>query len=388
MVTMIIQLWRYRINVTGQNKFVVGFLSLLPLLILLTGITVLSNQALIIFPADNIGDRIWADSDQSWRGNSRIEEFAYDNKALKLRYILKEGLADPKVFFSISLGPAERPFDLSGFDSVTLRIKEATPKRVVVFVKTYLPGISRLEPRYFDRLRHNQYVLQLNPEHRRYTIRLKDFVTPPWWVEWVKFNRELLPAEAFKKVVTFDLHFPKACSNYRLNKHESIIIEKISFHRKPSLLCYITIGMAVVYSGGLLWVIIFCRREPETAPVLPQGITLNVISSREKELLRIKEFIENHYMLPEISTQKVAEEVGISQGRVIELLKEEYQLTFKQLIHKLRINEAKRLLNETDLRITEIALNLGFNSVSYFNNLFKQHEQITPSEYREQSPKS
>jgi AraC-like DNA-binding protein len=50
--------------------------------------------------------------------------------------------------------------------------------------------------------------------------------------------------------------------------------------------------------------------------------------------------------------------------------------------HWCRIQEAKRLLNETDLNVTEIAFRLGFNSHSYFSAIFKDQEGLTPSEYR------
>lgn len=100
-------------------------------------------------------------------------------------------------------------------------------------------------------------------------------------------------------------------------------------------------------------------------------------------MLRIKEFIETNYHLADISTRMVSEKLGIPQSRVFELLKKEFSLTFKQLINKMRINEAKRLLKETELIVIDIALNLGFNNVSYFNNLFKMYEGETPSDYRE-----
>jgi YesN/AraC family two-component response regulator len=75
--------------------------------------------------------------------------------------------------------------------------------------------------------------------------------------------------------------------------------------------------------------------------------------------------------------------LGIPQDRVFALVMSEYGLTFKQLINKMRIEEAKRMLKETDLRIIDIALNLGFNNISYFNNIFKANEGETPSDFRD-----
>lgn len=370
-------------RITEANQALLWFLSTLPLLILLILFIDFYNHNLIVFPAKDIGNRIYATSDNVWQGNSQIEEFAYDNKSLKLKYRLKTGYSEPKVFFSISLAPAEKPVDLSDFDSVSIHVKEATPKRVFVFIKTFLPGISLSEPSQAATLRHNQYLLQLSPKQQKYTIKLKDFITPSWWTQMVKLQRELLPPETFCKTVAFDLHFIRICSDYRINKPEKIVIDRISFHRKPAWFCYFLPPLALVYVGWLVSVLIRGQHS-KNHPLFLKGKNLTVTSYREKELSQVKDFIETNYGLADISTRMVAQQLGLSPARVIQLLKDEYQLTFKQLINKLRITEAKRLLKETDLPIIEIAFNLGFNNASYFNKLFKQYEDMTPSEYREQ----
>jgi AraC-like DNA-binding protein len=162
------------------------------------------------------------------------------------------------------------------------------------------------------------------------------------------------------------------------------MIENISFRRPFSLLNYVLFGVAALFYTWFGWLLIR-RKLNQKREKLPQGKMLEIPSYRDQELLQIKKFIEENYCSADISTRMVSETLGISSSRVFELLKEEYHLTFKQLINKMRIDEAKRLLKETDLRVTEIALNLGFNSVSYFNNLFKMFEGETPSEYREKA---
>jgi len=48
----------------------------------------------------------------------------------------------------------------------------------------------------------------------------------------------------------------------------------------------------------------------------------------------------------------------------------------------LKIEEAKRLLSETPMNVTEISQMLGFSSVHYFSRLFKSKTGMTPTEYR------
>ena len=53
-----------------------------------------------------------------------------------------------------------------------------------------------------------------------------------------------------------------------------------------------------------------------------------------------------------------------------------------QYILQQRLNAACRLLEETDLGITEIALNTGFCDLSHFTKIFKRERGVTPGEYR------
>ena len=298
-----------------------------------------------------------------------------------MRYTLKEGASFPQVFFIIGIGTPEKTLNLSHFDSVSIRIREATNKRILLYIKTFMPGISQPEYDMSHTLRHNQYNLQLHPNRHLYTIKLKDFITAVWWYDMMKVNKFQIPAESFRKVISFDMIFSQEGSDYVLNKPEHIVIENITFHSPLSVIDYVLPWCAGLYGCG--WFIfsgisLLKKREAR----LPQRKPLMVLSYREKELLRIREFIEANYYQEKISTHMVYKALGIPPSRIFRLIKEEYNLTFKQLINRMRIEEAKRILKETDLRIIDIALSLGFNNVTYFNNLFKELEGVTPSDYR------
>jgi YesN/AraC family two-component response regulator len=118
---------------------------------------------------------------------------------------------------------------------------------------------------------------------------------------------------------------------------------------------------------------------------MPKQKPVEITSYREQDLTRVREFIESHYSNPEISTRMLYKSLGIPPEKVFTLVLNEYGLTFKQLINKMRIEEAKRLLQESDLRITDIAMNVGFNELTYFNRLFKKYEKMTPSGFRDKA---
>jgi len=62
--------------------------------------------------------------------------------------------------------------------------------------------------------------------------------------------------------------------------------------------------------------------------------------------------------------------------------------TFVELLNNLRLQQVERLLLTTDLSITAIAEQTGFSSLSYFNRVFRNHKQQTPSAFRQRVRRS
>lgn len=59
--------------------------------------------------------------------------------------------------------------------------------------------------------------------------------------------------------------------------------------------------------------------------------------------------------------------------------------TLRQYLNELRINDAKILLKNTDLSVTEIAFSVGFNNSNYFSDLFKKEVGKSPLQFRKES---
>lgn len=83
-----------------------------------------------------------------------------------------------------------------------------------------------------------------------------------------------------------------------------------------------------------------------------------------------------------ISLQEVAEKANMSKEAFCRFFKLRTRKTFTQYLQQLRINEAQKLLLETDLSIAAIAFQVGFENLSYFNRAFKSISGITPREFR------
>jgi AraC-like DNA-binding protein len=353
-----------------------------PLLLVVPLSIELLNLKRNIFPARDSGNSVYLVADSGWNGKSTINKFHMDTTMLTLEYTLHEGAQYPIVFISIMLNMSGKACDLSQYDRLSMRVREATISRISIFIKTFMHGVS--SPGNEMTLRHNEYTLLLNPGIHEYEIELDKFVTSGWWLNDRKINPEDIPAEKYDRVISFAMQFNIQGSDYIIDKPEKISIEKISFERSPGLLAIVSACVMCLYYVGYAVLTFHIRsRGKVAARPLILGQPLDVTNYRDEQLLKIKAFLEAHYHDPDISTRMISTELGISSARVFTLLKEAFNLTFKEIINKMRIEEAKRLLLESDLRITEIAMRLGFGQHSYFNRLFKKQEGITPSRYRD-----
>ena len=74
--------------------------------------------------------------------------------------------------------------------------------------------------------------------------------------------------------------------------------------------------------------------------------------------------------------------MNIHVNHLNKALKETIGKTTSQVIGERILQEAKILLKQTDLNISEIAYALGFSEATHFNSFFKKHTQISPSKFR------
>lgn len=104
-------------------------------------------------------------------------------------------------------------------------------------------------------------------------------------------------------------------------------------------------------------------------------------TSRDFRYDEILKYLEQHYQ-EDLSLSSVAERFSLSPGYFSTIFKKKAGHNFVHYLTSLRIREAKRLLLETQMTISEVALAVGYSSASFFIRSFKKTEEISPSEYR------
>ncbi|PNQ82289.1 response regulator [Paenibacillus sp. F4] len=95
----------------------------------------------------------------------------------------------------------------------------------------------------------------------------------------------------------------------------------------------------------------------------------------------IRAYIEQH-AAENISLKSIAARFYMNPVYLGQLFRKTYGVYFNEFLLKLRVQQAKRLLRQTDLRIYEIAERVGFGSSDYFVTQFEKMAHATPSEYR------
>ena len=106
----------------------------------------------------------------------------------------------------------------------------------------------------------------------------------------------------------------------------------------------------------------------------------NTVSANEAQ--QILAYCENNYTDPSISLTTVSKKLGISSFHISRIFSNTIKVSFSQHINSLRIRRAEKLLQTTNLSITEISLSVGFSTIRSFNRQFIIEKGVTPRQYR------
>src|SRR6266568_5632536 len=99
------------------------------------------------------------------------------------------------------------------------------------------------------------------------------------------------------------------------------------------------------------------------------------------EIWKARKFI-HQYSDDELSLTKVAKFSNISGNHLSEKFKEVTGINFVDYIARIRVGKAHDLLENSNLRISEIAFAVGFQSLSQFNRVFKTLTRKSPTQFR------
>ncbi|HTJ00599.1 MAG TPA: PocR ligand-binding domain-containing protein [Dongiaceae bacterium] len=121
------------------------------------------------------------------------------------------------------------------------------------------------------------------------------------------------------------------------------------------------------------------------------SVTCNQILMQKRnaeppKITKAKQFIEER-QADDISLTDVARAVNTSSFYFCKMFKKATGLNFTDYLSRVRIEKAKNLLLNPNLRVSEVAYEVGFQSLTHFNRVFRKLCGVSPTEYRVKLPK-
>ena len=120
----------------------------------------------------------------------------------------------------------------------------------------------------------------------------------------------------------------------------------------------------------------------DTAKRIYEAMAERQSKTQHNMLERAKACIETHLSDPELSLSLVSQELALTPTYFSAFFIREMGMGFNEYVTGLRMEKAKKLLDETNEKISRIAQDCGFRSASYFIVVFRKQMGISPSEYR------
>lgn len=132
-----------------------------------------------------------------------------------------------------------------------------------------------------------------------------------------------------------------------------------------------------------------CHNIEELKKIL-YGFCLDIIQNslpaeEFNDMKLVTEFLQKHYADPNLTVGSVAENFNMSSTKLSLEYKKQIGLYPSAMLLSLRMEEAKKLLLNTEMTVKEIGTTVGYYDSSSFIRRFRQYTSITPSQYRKNS---
>lgn len=255
---------------------------------------------------------------------------------------------------------------------ISLNIHTSKQKRIHVFYTVTIT--DSLECTFI-------HPLVCKPSQINYSIFLSEFTIPTWWFKQKKIAEEDLPQIDYSKGKSILIE------NNVLQERDiqdEICITHLALSQENDLILYLILGL-IILVNIVLWTIHFFPKSKKKELIIEYKATEfkenNDEQLEKQDLELVLSYINKHYDNPELSLQVIKKALRIHENKISSLIKSATSLSYKDYLHQIRITEAKRLFEKSNLNINEVATLVGYGNISTFNRAFKAKENITPSDF-------
>ena len=119
----------------------------------------------------------------------------------------------------------------------------------------------------------------------------------------------------------------------------------------------------------------------ELVNIMNDHMTSSRVKNKNSYVIPLLRYIEENYR--DISLNETADVFGLNANYLSNLLKKHTGSSFNELVAKEKLSAAKRLLDNSDMSVTEIVNYVGYQNVTFFYRKFKDRYGLLPGEYRQ-----
>lgn len=227
------------------------------------------------------------------------------------------------------------------------------------------------------RAAYQQIYVQLEEDVAKHSSSIKDIET------YIEKSVLILTEQSVDAGSTIISNLIYSISNTNLDKEKQLHCYNTLLYTMNSLAKEYNIpfnehinGFDIVNSNNISeHVYDYCQK-------LLSKIFVKLDNRQHKYFTEANSYMENNYSNPNLSLEIVANKVGISASYLSRIFADEYKMKFTRKLNEIRIEKAKKLLEDQKKLIKDISEEVGFLTIQNFMRVFKQQTGITATEYR------
>ncbi|MRS63431.1 helix-turn-helix domain-containing protein [Larkinella terrae] len=131
----------------------------------------------------------------------------------------------------------------------------------------------------------------------------------------------------------------------------------------------------------LLYLLQQLADDPNAVMLASDNYELKASEAETERMKRVLDFMLAHFR-EEIRVDDMASVAGMAPAAFCRYFRKRTRKSFIEYLNELRISHARKLLVQSDLSISQVGLECGFNNISHFHRQFKLHNGTTPLKYQ------
>lgn len=141
------------------------------------------------------------------------------------------------------------------------------------------------------------------------------------------------------------------------------------------------IGYQSMIRADIIKMIVWINREARR--IVKQQMSCTVLNRRDRRLQETIRYINEHYD-EELKLEDMARMADLAPGYFSFLFKQATGKSFVEYTNYLRIHKSMQMIRDSDMKIIDIFMSVGFNHIGHFNRMFRKITGVTPSQFRKQ----